>query len=75
MSEQSYIIRIYRCAENESGMPVLDGIVEMPESGKREAFHDSQGLWAILAGKATSVQSGKTPGGRKRRRGDGQGDL
>jgi len=75
MSEQSYIIRIYRCAENESGMSLLDGIVEMPESGKREAFHDSQGLWAILAGKAKPGRVKKARRGRKHQRSRDPGDM
>jgi len=70
MSEQSYIIRIYRSAETESSVPMLDGIVETPESGERGVFHDSQGLWAILAGSTKTAPQGKAPRGRKRRRGD-----
>jgi hypothetical protein len=52
MNEQSCIIRIFRCVEDESGRINLDGIVETPGNSEREAFHDRDGLWAILAGKA-----------------------
>lgn len=49
MREQSYIVRIYRRNGKAKGKDGLDGIVEIPESGQRAAFHDAQGLWTILA--------------------------
>jgi hypothetical protein len=49
MSEQSYIVRIYRRNGKTKGNDGLDGIVEIPESGQRAAFHDAQGLWSLLA--------------------------
>jgi hypothetical protein len=48
MREQSYIIRVYRCAEKESGETVIDGIVEVPANGRRIAFHSIHDLWGIL---------------------------
>lgn len=60
MSEQSYIVRIYRQSREIAGKDSLDGIVEIPESGQRAAFHDVQGLWNILeAGLLARKKQGK----------------
>ncbi len=48
MREQSYIVRIYRRTKDASGRPVLKGVVESPESGMHEIFHDINELMSLL---------------------------
>ena len=62
MSEQSYVIRIYRKeALPPSPQPhgsgrrrhdgiALTGVIETVAHGKRLAFHDMEELWAVLIG-------------------------
>lgn len=62
MSEQSYVIRIYRQEmlleprrPNGSGRRrhdriALTGVVERVEHGERLAFHDIEELWTVLVG-------------------------
>ena len=64
MSEQSYVVRIYRKEIlMEPGRPngsgrrrhdriALTGVVEMVERGERLAFHDIEELWTVLVGTA-----------------------
>lgn len=42
----SYIVRIYHHDEQNPAM--LEGVVEIVESGAILAFHDGEGLWKIL---------------------------
>ena len=63
MSEQSYVIRIYRREillkprrTNGNGRRRLDrialtGVVEKVEHGECMAFHDIEELWTVLVGK------------------------
>jgi hypothetical protein len=55
MSEQSYIVRIYR-REKRGGMArraqdrvAITGVVENVSDGLRQGFNDIDQLWAILA--------------------------
>jgi hypothetical protein len=54
MYEQSYIIRICRRAEKESGEPLIDGVVVVPASARRVTFHFLHELWGILGSTAKS---------------------
>jgi hypothetical protein len=47
MSQESYVVRIYRRGRRGTGQ--LVGIVEMPGSRRQAGFHDIAGLSAILA--------------------------
>ena len=65
--EDSYVIRIYR-REPKSGKsgadgdrPHLIGVVEVPGTGHRQAFHGVEELWAVLA------RTGKAAPKRRRR--------
>jgi hypothetical protein len=48
MREQIYIVRIYRRTKDASGRPVVNGVVESPESGRQEIFHDINELISLL---------------------------
>ena len=66
MSEQSYIIRIYRCTRRRGSVRrahdrvTLAGIVESPAGNEHQAFHDIEELWAILADRTVAK-----PGARR----------
>ena len=53
--EDSYVIRIFRRAPPGARAsvrreaPCLTGVVESPATGRRQAFHDIEELWAVLA--------------------------
>ena len=53
--EDSYVIRIFRRAPpgakagERHDAPRLTGVVESPATGRRQAFHDIEKLWAVLA--------------------------
>ncbi len=64
MREQSYIVRIYRRTKDASGQPLVNGVVESPESGKQEIFHDINELISLLTRPAVH------DGPRKQRRKD-----
>lgn len=63
--EDSYVVRIYRRgppnaeAGARDGDPRLIGVVESPASGRRQAFHDIEELWAVLAQTGSPVSGGK----------------
>jgi hypothetical protein len=63
MCEHSYIIRVSRCVEKESGELIIDGIVEVPANGKRMVFHSIHELWDILwsTSKLQSKKGNTTP--------------
>ena len=50
MSEHNYITHLYQSTEDEQGASNLSCSIEVPESGKRRAFRDSQSLWSKLIG-------------------------
>jgi hypothetical protein len=55
MRTKSYIIRVYRCVQKESGEYAIDGIVEVPISGQRTVFHSLHDLRSILSVSAKSL--------------------
>ena len=65
----SYLVRIYRKAENNPGL--LVGVVEEPGANGKKAFHNLYELWDILnTKKGKQTKQRKTEGngmGRKNR--------
>lgn len=63
--EDSYVVRIYRRgppnaeAGAHDGHPRLTGVVESPATGHRQAFHDIEELWTVLAETGSPVSGGK----------------
>jgi len=63
--EDSYVVRIYRRgrpnaeASARDGHPRLIGVVESPATGQRQAFHDIEELWTVLAQTGSPVLGGK----------------
>ncbi len=60
----SYLVRIYRKAENNPRM--LVGVVEEPGVKEKKAFHNLQELWDILNPvKKVLMSSGKTKNSKR----------
>jgi hypothetical protein len=66
---RNYIVRVYHCDRQN---PVrMDGIVEVVESGAKLAFHDSDGLWAILVSTESDAANKPARPATKRKRPNG----
>ena len=47
----NYIVRVLRREQTQKDSTAhLDGVVEMVESGTRQAFHSADELWSLLGG-------------------------
>jgi hypothetical protein len=60
-NQENYVVRIFRSdpGRGEADNTHLDGIVENPCTGQRNAFHTSEELWEVLVNCGNSAASRK----------------
>jgi len=58
MMEKYYIVRIYRQDGKTARDAVINGVVEVTDTGERKSFHDIESLWKVLSGVNHSVKWG-----------------